>query len=185
MNDAQKIDNVFLTGADCFVLALEKHNQLQGANGNICRYILELVGKLDVDAFRKKVNQNKTLQQLASFSVSRNHFFSKPKWKINSEKQIEVNLHQSDLLIPAEVLTKNFSIDKPNLFCFDIINRSNGNSCLILSWHHLLMDGYGAVLLLKQLNVQSKCFDKLNMTMSRQSEPVEDFSILFTDEPKV
>jgi hypothetical protein len=32
-----------------------------------------------------------------------------------------------------------------------VVYRTNGDSALIFSWHHLLMDGYGVVLLLRQL----------------------------------
>ncbi len=147
------LDNniLYLTGADCFILALEKHNQLQGASGNTCRYVLELDGRLNADTFKKKINQNKTVQQLASLSVQKGNLFSKPRWKQNGIKDVEVNIHESDLFLPDYILNKNFSIDESNLFSFDILNRSDGNSCLILSWHHLLIDGYGAVLLLRQI----------------------------------
>ena len=143
--------DTFLTGADCFILALEKHNQLKGASGNTCRYILELDGKLNAEAFKGKINRNKIVQQLSSLSVIRNSLFSKPKWKSNTIKEIEVNIHETDLFLPDYILNKNFAIEGSNLFSFDILKRNNGNSCLILSWHHLLMDGYGAVLLLKQI----------------------------------
>lgn len=151
LKDSKNINKLFFTGADCFILALEKHNQHQGASGNTCRYVLELDGKLDATFFKKKINQNKILQQLSSLSIHRKSLLSKARWKSNTVKDIEVNTHESDLFLPNYILTKNFSIDESNLFSFDIINRSNGNSCLILSWHHLLMDGYGSVLFLKQI----------------------------------
>ncbi|HXD93631.1 MAG TPA: hypothetical protein VNX01_10485 [Bacteroidia bacterium] len=152
MNQTDQIDELFLTGADCFILALEKHNQLQGAVGNTCRYVLELKGKLDAEAFKRKINQDTIIQQLAALSVAKIGLLSKPKWQLNQIKEIEVTVHESDAFIPDAVLQRQFIIDKPCLFSFDIVNRTNGNSCLILSWHHLLMDGYGAVLLLKKIN---------------------------------
>jgi hypothetical protein len=42
-------------------------------------------------------------------------------------------------------------IDQPPLLTFDLVYRTNGNTTIILSWHHLLMDGHGAILLLKQI----------------------------------
>jgi hypothetical protein len=149
-------DKLFLTGADCFILALEKHNQLQGATGNTCRYVLELEGILDPSVFRKKINQNKILQQAASLSLHKGLFFSKPRWRLNVLKEIEVNLHTSDELIPKRILNKNFSITESNLFSFDVVHRSNGNSTLIMSWHHLLMDSFGACLLLKRISEVEK-----------------------------
>ena len=156
MSQTNQINKLHLTGADCFILALEKHNQLQDAVGNTCRYVLELAGKLDAEAFKKKINENTIIQQLAALSVAKTGLFSKPRWQSNPIKEIEVAIHESDEFTPYVVLQKKVTIEQPGLFSFDIVNRTNGNSCLILSWHHLLMDGYGAVLLLKQISGSTK-----------------------------
>jgi len=156
LNNTKHTNNLFLTGADCFILALEKHNRIQGASGNTCRYVLELDGKLDASSFKKKINENETVRYLSSLSVYRKRLFSKPEWKSSAIKDIEVNEYRSDVFLPGEILAKNFSVDTSNLFSFDIVHRSNQNSCLILSWHHLLMDSYGAVLLLRQLELNDK-----------------------------
>ena len=171
MNQTDEIDKLCLTGADCFILALEKHNQLQGAHGNTCRYVLELDGKLDVAAFKKKINQDKVIQQLAALSVAKTGLFSKPRWKLNPVKEIEVVVHEGDAFIPDAVLQKQFVIEQSNLFSFDIVNRTNRNSCLVLSWHHLLMDGYGAVLMLKRISGNAK-----EITLSTE-EPKVNFNI--------
>lgn len=152
MSQIAEIDNLFLTGADCFILALEKQNRLQGGIGNVCRYVLELEGKFDIEGFREKLNKDTLVQQLASLSVAETGLFSKPKWKVNPIKEIKITVQESDGFIPDSLLQKDFDIYKPGLFSFDIVNRSNGNSCLIFSWHHLLMDGYGTTLLLKYIN---------------------------------
>jgi len=151
-----QIDKLHLTGADCFILALEKHNQLQGSIGNTCRYVLELAGKLDSRTFKEKINQDTIIQQLSALSVAKTALFSKPRWQSNPIKEIEVAMYESDAFIPDAVLQKQFTIEHPGLFSFDIVNRSNGNCSLILSWHHLLMDGYGAVLLLKRISDSTK-----------------------------
>lgn len=156
MSQTKQIDKLYLTGADCFILALEKHNQLQGVVGNTCRYVLELEGKLDAEVFKKKINQDKLIQQLATLSVAKAGLFSKPRWQSNPIKEIEVTVRESDEFMLDVVLQKQFIIEQSGLFSFDIINRRNGNSCLIFSWHHLLMDGYGAVLLLKRICDSSK-----------------------------
>ena len=167
MSQTKQIDKLHLTGADCFILALEKHNQLQGAFGNTCKYVLELAGKLDAEAFKKKINQDTVIQQLASLSVTKTGLFSKPRWQSNPIKDIEVAVHESDAFIPNDVLQKKFTIERPGLFSFDIVNRSNGNCSLILSWHHLLMDGYGAVLLLKRI-----CDSAKEITLSAEEPTV-------------
>ena len=141
MSQTKQIDKLHLTGADCFILALEKHNQLQGAVGNTCRYVIELAGKLDAEAFKKKINQDEIIKQLAALSIAKINLLSKPRWQSNPIKEIEVAVHESDAFIPTDVLQKIFIIEQSGLFSFDIVNLNNGNSCLIFSWHHLLMDG--------------------------------------------
>ena len=171
MSQTNQIDKLYLTGADCFILALEKHNHPQGLFGNICRYVIELEGRLDAEAFRKKINQDELIKQMAALSIAKTGLLSKPRWQSNSVKEIEVAVHESDAFIPAAVLQKIFIIEQSGLFSFDIVNRNNGNSCLILSWHHLLMDGYGAVLLLKQISNSNK-----EITLSAE-EPKIKFNI--------
>ena len=170
MNQTKEIDALYLTGADCFILALEKHNHPQGLFGNTCRYMIELEGRLDAEAFRKKINQDELIKQLAALSIAKMGLLSKPRWQSNSVKEIEIAVHESDAFIPDVVLQKQFTIEQPGLFSFDIVNRSNGNSCLIFSWHHLLMDGYGAVLLLKRI---SDCTNKIALSAK---EPKVNFN---------
>lgn len=152
MSHSKKTTNIPLTATDCFILALEEHDHHTGTSGNTCRYVLELEGKLNSDAFKDKLKNNSASQQLASFSINKGAPFTVPKWKSNPNYTIEVNTHEDDSFLPDNILNKIISAKKITLFAFDIIYRSNGNSTLIFSWNHLLMDGYGAVLYLKQLN---------------------------------
>ncbi|MBA3707062.1 MAG: hypothetical protein H0W84_14510 [Bacteroidetes bacterium] len=78
--------------------------------------------------------------------------FVLPKWKTNPDTSIDVTTHQDDSFLPAALLNKKMSAEKAPLFSFDIIHKTNGNSILVFSWNHLLMDSYGAALYLKQLN---------------------------------
>lgn len=152
MNNSVKINQVPLTATDCFILALEEHNYHQGISGNTCRYVMELEGKLNVDEFKLKLKNNIPTQQLASFSIHKPGMFKVPQWKSNLAIDIEVNTHENNLFLPNEILNKIISSKKTTLFAFDIIYRSNGNTTIVFSWNHLLMDGYGAILYLKQLN---------------------------------
>ncbi|MGQ0827158.1 MAG: hypothetical protein ACT4ON_02060 [Bacteroidota bacterium] len=156
MNNSKKTSSIPLTASDCFILALEKHDHHSGTSGNTCRYVLELEGRLNVEDLKNKIRKNIGSQQLSSFYIHKGGLFAAPKWKSNSEAAIEVNIHADDSFLPELILNKKFSADKAPLFSFDIIQRSNGNSTFIFSWNHLLMDGYGAVLYLKQLNGSGK-----------------------------
>ena len=152
MHPSEKINNISLTATDCFILALEEHMSHKGTSGNMCRYVLELEGKLNRDDLKNKLKNNIASQQLASLSIYKGVPFRVPKWRSNANFEIEVSTHEDDTFLPGAILNKVISAKKITLFTFDIIYRSNGNSTLVFSWNHLLMDGYGAVLYLKQLN---------------------------------
>ena len=137
------------------MLVLEKHHiRRTGISNNTCRYLLELDGTLDVNAFLKKINHHPDLRWLASISPEKKFPFSIPVWKRHSETfEIPVGEYFTDDLIPEEMINDRITSHEPPFLRFDLLHRSNGNSALVFSWHHLLMDGYGAVLLLKHLAV--------------------------------
>lgn len=152
MDNSKQINSVPLTAADCFILALEKHDHHKGLSGNTCRYLLELDGELNVADFKNKITNNKASQYLASLSINRYGLFALPKWKSNQGNIIEVTVHEDDSFLPDLLTNKKISAVNSPLFSFDIIRRSDGKTALIFSWNHLIMDSYGAVLFLKQLN---------------------------------
>lgn len=143
---------ILLTEADCFLNTLEKwHINRTGLSTNICRYLLELEGEFNADSFREKINANKDILWIASLTKHKSHPWALPVWrKTKSIIEIPLHIHRTDELIPEEIVNRSMSINESHL-CFDVLYRSDGNSALIFSWHHLLMDGYGVVLLLRQL----------------------------------
>ncbi len=153
MKAKEDLSHILLTPADCFMLALEKqHINRIDASNNTCRYLLELEGQLDISQFRLNIQSNQNLLQLAYITAEKKHPFSIPTWKANEPaSEIPIAVFQTDTLIPEEIINRKISGDVPPLLSFDILLRSNGDSTLIFSWHHLLMDGYGAILLMKQL----------------------------------
>lgn len=143
--------NIPLTGSDCFIHTLETHDQFTGTSGNTCRYIIELEGTLDVQAFEKKLNNNAVFKWLSTFYLAKKPFLKNPKWNNAVEKPVIVNEIASGEFIPREVSQRKFNIARPPLFAFDIIKRKENRATVIYSWHHLLMDGYGAALSLRYL----------------------------------
>jgi len=152
MDNSKQINSVPLTAADCFILALEKHDHHKGLSGNTCRYLLELDGELNVVDFKNKITNNKVSHYLASLSINRNGLFALPQWESKQGNKIEVTVHEDDSFLPDLLFNKKISAENSPLFSFDIIRRTDGNTALIFSWNHLIMDSYGAVLFLKQLN---------------------------------
>jgi hypothetical protein len=147
-----KNTGILLTEADCFMHALEKHHiSNSGVSTNICHYLLELDGCFDADKFKRKINNNKEMLWLASLEPYKKFPFSLPKWiSENKITDIPVLTHTTDELMPTIIINRGMRTDESNI-CVDILCRSSGNTALIFSWNHLIMDGYAVVLLLKQL----------------------------------
>lgn len=146
-------DTIQLTAADCFMLALDKkHIMPTGHASNTCHYVLELNGSINRQAFDAAINAHPDLQWLASVKPVKKFPLSIPVWKaIDDRSKIPVNEFFTDELLPEHILNARIVSDTPPLLRFDILYRSDGTSALVFSWHHLLMDGYGASLLLRQL----------------------------------
>jgi NRPS condensation-like uncharacterized protein len=142
-------NNIELTGTDCFILALEKHDKNKDVIGNTCRYIIDLDGDLKKDKLKNELDLNKTINWLSKFYISET-FFSK-KWKVNEESSILINELVTEELLPSYILSNKLQKSLAPLLHFDILRRKNNTTRLIISWHHLLMDGYGAVLLIKSI----------------------------------
>jgi hypothetical protein len=141
---------MLLTSVDYFLLALERHDTYAGTSGNTCRYVLELDGMLDAITFERKLNEDESLLWLASLRL-RTGLFRVPWWEQGEVRPLKVGEYESDELLPVEILAHKMSLSEGRLMAFDVVKRSSGACALVFSWHHLLMDGYGASLLLSQL----------------------------------
>ena len=123
MDNSKQINSVPLTAADCFILALEKHDHHKGLSGNTCRYLLELDGELNVVDFKNKITNNKASHYLASLSINRNGLFALPQWESKQGNKIEVTVHEDDSFLPDLLFNKKISAENSPLFSFDIISR--------------------------------------------------------------
>jgi len=153
----QEKTGILLTEADCFMYTLEKHliRQPDGST-NVCRYLLELGNTIDAEEFARYINSIPELQWLASLHVVKKHWVALPAWEQQTGlKEIPVHVQYSDELLPEKILEQKMKLNGPQLK-FDLVYRSGGGTGLIFSWHHLIMDGYGAALLLKQLAARNQ-----------------------------
>jgi hypothetical protein len=143
---------LLLTEADCFMHTLEKrHINQTGISTNICYYLLALEGKYDAEKFQRKLNANVDILWLASLMPHKSFPLALPEWiSKKSIAEIPLQIHYSDELMPEVIINRGMHMDESHI-AVDVIYRTDGNSALIFSWHHLIMDGYGVVLLLKQL----------------------------------
>ena len=137
------MDKIYpLTGIDSFILALERHYKSNKSSSNTCSYIIDLDGILETDRLKRELQENEIVQWISKFYVSK--LISKKRWRRDENSIISV----SEIDDASE-----FSLDKSiaPLLRFGIQHLEGKKSRLVMSWHHLLMDGYGAVLLLKSL----------------------------------
>jgi len=137
-----------LLGLDHFMLALERNDTSTGTSGHTCRYILELKGEFDVNNFKTLLKENEIAQWLSSLHLSSSLLQSR-KWAIGEPKEILIEEINSEKIIPQDLAQTILHKENAPLFFFSIIRGSKTR--LVFSWHHLLMDGYGAVLFLENL----------------------------------
>ena len=139
-----------LSGIDSFILALEKHHKSNNLSSNICRYVIDLDGRLSSARLNSELNENEIVTWLCKLYVA--EFLTKKKWKKNNNVLISVNeFDETKEYISDAVLANTIDHSIAPLLRFDIQRLKENKTRLIMSWHHLLMDGYGAVLLLKSL----------------------------------
>ena len=142
-----------MTSTDCFFLALEKHGDYRGASGSVCRYLMEFEDKLKFSELKPRLEACTALQWLLTLRIKRDKWLGIPYWQsTGTAPQLILNERRSDELIPKEVLSRGIDFESGERISFDLIQRSDGTSALILSWHHLLMDGQGAILLIQRIN---------------------------------
>ncbi len=148
-----KRNRISLTGADKFMLALEPEHQFEGTTGNTCKYVLELNGRFHVPNFIQEVRENEVALQLAECYIHPSRG-NKNYWSHHFNHQIPFSVFE-DCSVEEILFKRQLDKHKGPLFGFDIIvnkeNTPDETTVIIFSWHHLLMDGYGAVLFLKNL----------------------------------
>ncbi|HIP31852.1 MAG TPA: hypothetical protein EYG86_03730 [Crocinitomicaceae bacterium] len=143
-----------LLGTDHFMLALEANDTSIGTSGNSCRYILELDGEFNSERFKKLLQENELARWLTRFSLPKKMVHTK-NWTEGKENLIQVSTIHSDELVPKEIIAAPIPKENAPLFYFHYVIGKNVNR-LIFSWHHLLMDAYGATLFLKNLETPIK-----------------------------
>lgn len=124
----------------------------QGNTSYHCRFIMTLNEKLDDSTLQQAIQQSAYFQLLERTKL----FFPKlgiPRWQI-AQKRTGTNVyvhHSNSDDITEVVLNKSIELKSDRLYHFDLIQHPK-HSTLVFSWHHILMDGYGANALLYSLS---------------------------------
>lgn len=160
-------DRLRLTGADCFVLALNRLMRSHGQNELVGQTQLLLVRSPDLEALQTAANRLAEEHPVLDARVARNPFSLLASWKWkNPARSLPVRLwRESGVAAPAESreieslhawsetvmnepLEKNGGLRNLRV---DVVFCGNGRAALVLTWSHLLFDGRGAELLVAQL----------------------------------
>ena len=143
-----------VSGADWFMMAMDPHMTRYKAVGNVCRYALFINGRIDEKMVRLRLQEKGVFQWLSRLTIRRKIPFQIPKWEPElNHSSVQLNVHESPGdEIPEHLFSRDIRFNSGSLFHIDIINIPGNKSIFIFSWHHILMDGRGAGMLLKYLN---------------------------------
>ena len=139
-----------LLGADKFIMALEYHDKYIGSTGNTCQYIIDIESDFNEENFIKELNKNSVIQWLSKLFLISNNKKSN-YWKTLKENKSLVYIKKHKSIYNSNLSRKKININEPPLFHFDIFNKEKNKITIVLSWHHILMDEYGANLLINNL----------------------------------
>ncbi len=147
-----------LTGGDYFVFALDRHLRCAGFQGNICRLVLRLDGRLRVESLQNALHRCASLDTLANLCIKRQLPFALPYWFDKYRKcpltitEHRTTLARNDAFDPCELAAAQpLDPRKSPAVAFDIVQYADEKTDLILTWHHTLMDARGAEALLMQI----------------------------------
>lgn len=152
--------SVKISGTDYFFLVLLRHMKKQGSTSYDCRFIMRLDTILTPEALNAGI-QNSPYFKLLERTRLVFPKFKIPRWEISEESSpTPVFLHNSDSQeIPEEVFNKSIELKSDSLYHFDLIQHPD-RSTLVFSWHHILLDGFGANTLLHSLSNPIKDAEK-------------------------
>lgn len=158
-----------LLGADKFIMALERHDKHSGSTGNSCQYIMEVDSNFDEKAFTEAIENNEIVQWLSTMSLS-SKMHKSNQWKTENNHKLSVELKIHNRLFDSNLDRIKFNPNIAPLFYFELFKKDINKNTIVFTWHHLLMDGYGAGLLIQNLidpiEIQTYTRDKSSVNWS-------------------
>lgn len=146
---------VFLSGADCFHLVLDKHAKKHGAGGNVMRKIFYFDRSLSFNKINSILSGSPVIYWLCNIKLVSGRFFGLPYWKyVDAGNQIVLQEHRSSIEsdIPAAILQRDITVDSTRFIEADLVYYPSGSCAFVISWNHILLDAKGTTLLFEHLN---------------------------------
>lgn len=135
--------NIELTGADKFILALDRHAKKNGGKGTVCHYIIEFDKSITTAALKNIILADQNVNAIKNIYLKNNSWRS----RLSTIDVLEI---KSEDFIPTEIESLVLNASVSPLFTFHLV-ESRDRIRLVLSWHHLLMDGFGARLFMQSI----------------------------------
>ena len=140
-----------LSGADAFLLAVERMMLAAGQGRHLGLTVLQLGPGFDAARFRSAADRLAAASPLAAARLS--HPFARvPHWEWTERTRAEFPIvEHAQGTDPGALCERrlNEATDVP--VRFDVVPRADGATTLLMTWRHFLLDGKGAELLLAEL----------------------------------
>lgn len=143
---------VYLNGADCFHLMLERNIAKHPAGNNIIRMVVTLKSESTLKQIKDTLENSPLMIWIANIQL-KTPFFLRPYWSFKTNNQrIKINkIEGIQSEIPEAVIYDNFDIKKDQLVRFHSYTNDNNELKLVMSFHHIILDGRGSGLIIRHL----------------------------------
>jgi hypothetical protein len=146
---------VYLSGADWFLHVLDNASDKKRFDFNIIRIVLDVEDENYATTIINRLKQHDLVNWMLNIQLKNPFFFSKPYWKYkNSTNVLTVNYHElgQNSLYDLKLFQQVMRVNKTPLFTCDCVKVNGVVSKIVLSIHHVLMDGRGASFFLEELH---------------------------------
>ncbi|HMK03621.1 MAG TPA: hypothetical protein VK489_05495 [Ferruginibacter sp.] len=147
-------EKVYLSGADCFHLVLDKHAKKHGAGGNVMRKVFYFNNALGKDKIESILKSSPVIYWLCNIKLIQGSLFKIPYWKYaDNGNGIILREHKAvtENEIPAVILKRDITMASAAFIEADLVHYPAGGCAFILSWNHILLDAKGTTLLFDHL----------------------------------
>lgn len=150
-----------LNGSDQLMRGFDHELRRNGFAGNHCQIVLELGGKLPIEALKDRLS---ALQNEFPVINARLRKYWRPRWKISPRSRAKVALrtHRENPGLSQKLFNEPLRINRGELMRFDLIDRGDQHT-LIFTWTHLLMDAVSAENFLSAVSDEKMVLPKSNL----------------------
>ncbi len=172
MPNYSNTDVVPLTGADCFLRAIDSEARRSGQAGHLSQLVLRLGPAFDVDRFRRLIEEVSRANPIVRSPIRRQAVVGPPVYRLDRAVPppgVSINLHSLAAVVAANDseapalgaipdlfcrrLNDRLDATHGRLLCFDLVPRGgvHPGTDLAMTWQHMLFDGSGSELFVEHL----------------------------------